>query len=87
MLVIINRLGFGARPRKFEKIAVTSEKGVGMKRADFEKIRSMLTLGSFAFACITILGCVVWACAKDTHRDIDAYAASGRPEVDRQDLH
>jgi hypothetical protein len=39
---------------------------VGMKRADFEKIRSMLTLGSFAFACITIFGCVLWACAKDT---------------------
>ena len=58
-----------------------------MKRANFEKIRSMLTLGSFAFACITIFGCVLWACAKDTDQDIDAYAASGRPEVDRQDLH
>ena len=25
----------------------------------------MLTLGSFAFACIAIIGCVLWACAKD----------------------
>jgi hypothetical protein len=25
----------------------------------------MLSLGSFAFACIAIFGCVVWACAKD----------------------
>jgi hypothetical protein len=34
-----------------------------MNRADMEK---MLTLGSFAFAFITILGCVLWACAKDS---------------------
>lgn len=26
----------------------------------------MLTLGSFAFAFIAILGCVLWACAKET---------------------
>jgi hypothetical protein len=33
-------------------------------RADIDK--SMLTLGSFAFACITVFGCVLWACVKDT---------------------
>ena len=37
-----------------------------MNRADIEKNYSMLTLGSFAFACLTIFGCVLWACAKDT---------------------
>lgn len=37
-----------------------------MNRADMEKNSSMLTLGSFALAFITILGCVLWACAKDS---------------------
>lgn len=62
-------------------------KGTRTKWADFGKTRSMLTLGSFAFACITILGCVLWACAKDTDQTIDGYAASGRPEVDRENVH
>jgi hypothetical protein len=51
-----------------------------------QKDRSMLTIGSFALACVTILGCVLWACAKDIDQ-IDGYAASGRPKVDREDIH
>ncbi len=37
-----------------------------MIRADIRKNSSMLSLGSFAFACITLFGCVVWACVKDS---------------------
>jgi hypothetical protein len=37
-----------------------------VNRADIEKNYSMLTLGSFALACITVFGCVVWACTKDS---------------------
>lgn len=46
----------------------------------------MLTIGLFALACVTILGCVLWACAKDIDQ-IDGYAATGRPEMDREDIH
>jgi hypothetical protein len=46
----------------------------------------MLTIGSFALACVTIFGCVMWACAKDTDQ-IDGYAAPRGPEVDREDVH
>lgn len=37
-----------------------------MNRADINKNSSMLTLGSFALTCITVFGCVLWACVKDT---------------------
>ena len=37
-----------------------------INRADTEKNSSMLTLGSFALTCITIFGCVVWACSKES---------------------
>jgi hypothetical protein len=66
LLVIINRARVRRAISKGRENRGHSRKGVGMKRADFGKIRSMLTLGSFAFACITIFGCVLWACAKDT---------------------
>ncbi len=36
-----------------------------MNPADFRENHSMLTLGSFAFACLAVFGCVVWACSKD----------------------
>jgi hypothetical protein len=39
-----------------------------MNRADTGKNSSMLTLGSFALTCITIFGCVLWACSKDSDR-------------------
>jgi hypothetical protein len=39
-----------------------------MNRADTQKNPSMLTLGSFALTCITIFGCVLWACSKDSDR-------------------
>ena len=35
-------------------------------QADIHQNSSMLSLGSFAFACITVFGCVLWACVKDT---------------------
>jgi hypothetical protein len=41
------------------------EKRSPMNMADFQQNLFMLTLGSFAFACIAIIGCVLWACAKD----------------------
>jgi hypothetical protein len=31
-----------------------------------KKYSSMLTLSSFALTCITIFGCVLWACSKDS---------------------
>lgn len=37
-----------------------------INRADTEKNSSMLTLSSFALTCITIFGCVLWACSKDS---------------------
>jgi hypothetical protein len=36
-----------------------------MNRADFILLFSMLTLGSFAIAVFTVLGCVYWACLND----------------------
>lgn len=53
-MVIISRFAFPSASKRAAEI-----------RADFQKNPSMLTLGSFAFACITIVGCVLWACAKD----------------------
>jgi hypothetical protein len=36
-----------------------------MNRADFIPLSCMLTLGSFAIAVFTVLGCVFWACLND----------------------
>jgi hypothetical protein len=46
--------------------SLISTKVERVNRADMEKNYSMLTLGSFALACITVFGCVVWACTKDS---------------------
>jgi hypothetical protein len=37
----------------------------GMNRADSIPVSFMLTLGSFAIAVFTVLGCVSWACLND----------------------
>lgn len=52
--------------QKVTQLPLTLWQGQGMKRAGFQPVYSMLTLGSFAVAVVAIFGCVWWACLNDS---------------------
>ena len=51
-----------------------AQSGTGTEGALTVIIGSMLALGFFALAFFAVIGCVCWACVKDTDSNVDKHS-------------